>query len=313
MTSPPEETSIVTKIRVLPESKEAFADWQAHLNSAIASFPGFVSLEILSPQDESQSEWMVVLRFHKKENILAWKSSPESKEIMESLKPLVANGDSIRELSSGAFGKQGGVTEVIVTQVDPSKEEAYRTWTAKIHQAEAKFPGFRGVYVQSPSSAQGHHWITLLQFDTPENLDRWLKSPERKEVMRESASMIRDLEQHRVISPYAGWFASVYKGGEAPPAWKQGMIVLMVLFPVVMLELRFLNPRLVSLNPSLGTFIGNTISVGLVTWPLVPLAIYFLAWWLTPDSKKRLSANLWGTLLVLVIYLIEIAVLWKLL
>lgn len=312
MTTATEETSIVTKIRISPESKEGFADWQAYLNSVITTFPGFVSLEIISPQDESQSEWMIVTRFHTAENITAWRASQENKTIMERLKPLVADGDSIREISSGAFGKQGGVTEVIVAQVNPEREEEYKKWTAKIHQVEAKFPGFRGVYVQSPSSVQGHNWITLLQFDTPENLENWLASEERKEVMRESTNIIRTMEEHRVVSPYAGWFASVYKAGEPPPAWKQALIVLAVLYPVVMLELKYLTPLTATLSPAVGMFIGNVISVGLLTWPLVPIAIYFLSWWLTPNSQKRLSIHILGTLILILLYLLEIYLLSKL-
>ncbi|MBN9376886.1 MAG: hypothetical protein J0H93_00770 [Chlamydiales bacterium] len=53
---------------------------------------------------------------------------------------------------------------------------------AKIHEAEARFPGFKGVYVKPPRETQGKTWITLLQFDTPENLDLWLHSAERADL-----------------------------------------------------------------------------------------------------------------------------------
>ncbi len=205
----------------------------------------------------------------------------------------------------------GSVTEVIVTQVSPDKEEAFQKWAAKIHHAEAKFPGFRGVYVQSPRQSKGHSWITLLQFDSTANLDRWLDSSERQEVLKESSDFITSLESHRMVSPYAGWFASIAQTGEIPSVWKQTMIVLLVLFPIVMFELKYLMPWIEGLNSSVGTFIGNAISVTLISFPMMPIAIVFLGWWLAPAGKNRLQKTILGTIMVLGLYLIEIVLFWR--
>jgi uncharacterized protein len=124
--------------------------------------------------------------------------------------------------------------------------------------------------------------------------------------------LISSIESHRIYSPFAGWFKSLQEtAGELPAAWKQTMIVLLVLYPIVMLELKYLNPFLTGLNPSLGMFIGNAISASLVSWPLVPIAIYFLKWWLVPKDPHRLRDTLLGTVVVLVLYIIEVAVFWK--
>lgn len=315
MTSALENTCIVTKIRIRPEAKISFVDWQAKFNAAIAAFQGFVSLEILSPTDATQLEWTFVERLCDPQVLSAWRKSEIRRGLFKELTSLLPNDASggIREVQSDAFDQHGCVTEVFVTEVSPDKEVSYRQWIAKIHQVEAKFPGFRGVYVQSPSQGQGKNWITLLQFDTPENLDRWLSSPERREVLEESNPLVAALESHRVISPYAGWFSSITKEGRAAPSvWKQTMIILLVLFPIVMLEFKFLNPHTAGLNLSLATFIGNAISVSLVSWPMMPIAIWFLGWWLSPDEDKRQRANIVGTFVVLALYLIEIIVFWNL-
>jgi antibiotic biosynthesis monooxygenase (ABM) superfamily enzyme len=94
--------------------------------------------------------------------------------------------------------------------------------------------------------------------------------------------------------------------------WKTAALVLLTLFPVIMLELRFLNPHLASLNPAVATFIGNAISVGLTTWPLMPLAIVGFHAWLFPEGYPRWVA--WAMPFILVLcYLLEIAVFWHLL
>lgn len=203
---------------------------------------------------------------------------------------------------------QGGVTEVFVTEVDESHEALYREWIHKIHEAEVRFPGFKGMYVQAPHGKE-RAWITFLHFDTAENLDRWINSNERKAILAEASTMIRTLERHRLASPFGGWFKTLASKG--PPAWKQGLIVLLVLYPIVMLEIKYLNPHLVDLNKALGVFIGNFISVALVTWPLVPLAIYFFKDWLAPSEENPKKANFLGTLVILALFALEILLFWK--
>lgn len=309
-----EEMCVVTHIQLKEGSENSFADWQAKLHAVIVGFPGFLSMEILSPTDTLKPSWVIVQRFCSAQEADAWRVSSMHTELMDELRSHLAIGpNSFQEVESSAFKEQSHVTEVFVTQVNPTKAKLFQAWMAKIHQIEAKFPGFKGVYVQAPRSGQGSNWITLLQFDTPKNLDHWLASPERQKILLESQSLIDSLDSHRVMSPYAGWFTSVSKWGEGPPVWKQTMMVLLVLFPIVMLELKFLSPLIAGLNFSLATFVGNAISVTLVSWPLMPIAIRFLGWWLTPTAHKRIQVEVAGTLVMIALYCLEIGILWNLL
>lgn len=305
-----EQTILTTSVCIDPTKKDAFADWQARLNSSIIAIPYFVSLEITTPSPQ-ESFWLIVQRFQTASALRLWRSSQEYIALMEALQAFTGDsGVAIRNMTSSAADAKSAVAEVFITRVCPDKILAYRNWTAKIHQIEAKFPGFRGVHVQSPGPGQ-ENWVTLLQFDTPEHLDSWLTSEERKEALKESAELISAFENHRVISPYSGWFAPFLKeAGELPSAWKQAMIVLLVLFPIVMLEFKFLSPYTSHLNPALGTFVGNAISVALLTWPLVPLAIVGLKWWLLPTGVHARYKGVVGTLVVLLLYLLEIAIFW---
>jgi uncharacterized protein len=301
------EETIVSNIYMPEKSQPDFIDWQSKLHGIMASFPGFVSLEISSSSD---SYWRIVQRFQSVESVNRWRNSKERTKLLDELKSL-SNDIRIVDEGSDAF-KQGGVTEVFVTEVIPEKEIIFKKWLAKIHNLEARFPGFRGLFVQAPTE-KSRYWLTFLQFDSAKNLDHWLASDERQLALEESKELIKHLESHRLISPYAGWFASIAKETGTPPsAWKQTMVVLLVLFPIVMLEIRYLNPWLTSFNISLATFIGNAISVSLVSWPLVPLAIRFLRFWLVPQPEKKREATLYGTALVLLLYALSIAIFWKL-
>lgn len=302
-----DNTIISLYVHVAQAMKPHFVAWQAKLNAEIAMHPGFVSLEISSPQSNLDDEWGIIQRFSDSESASLWRYSTQYLECKRVLQG-IALDKRIEEKIEAESRFQGAVTEVFITQVSPEKQSAYREWIAKIHQAEASFPGFRGVYVQAPTDGQGSNWITLLQFDTPENLDRWLVSKERKAVLDESAPLITAIENHRMISPYGGWFASLAKSGIVPPVWKQTMLVLLVLYPIVMLELKYLMPRLQGYNNAVATFIGNALSVTLISWPMMPIAIFSLGFWLILPQRHKTQLNILGFVLVVLLYLLEIII-----
>ncbi|WP_228840652.1 antibiotic biosynthesis monooxygenase [Candidatus Protochlamydia phocaeensis] len=307
-------TMLLLNMHVHPQALAEFTAWLAKLNTLITASPGFISLEVLSPKEKGEL-WTVVQRFCDAESLSVWRSSKDYEELIAAVRELLADErlDAVQEKVVQAADLQGGVTEVFVTQISPDQEDAFRKWVAKIHQVEAQFPGFRGMYIQSPRQIKGQNWVTFLQFDTTENLDRWLSSQERQAILEESKGFISLLESHRVISPYAGWFSSLVSTEGLPPVWKQTCVVLLVLFPIVMLELKFLSPLTRSLNSSVATFIGNAISVALISWPFMPIAIGFLGWWLSPKQGKQRSVSLMGTLVILILYMCEILLFWNLL
>lgn len=304
-----DKSYIITKARVPPEASTAFGEWQAAFNAEITTFPLFESLEISLSPNSLNEEWNVVQRFFDRGALIVWRDSEVRVKLVHDLEELIGK-QNVSEEETDACNSQTNITEIFVTQVSPENVDAFKNWTAKMHSAEAQFPGFRGVYLQSPKHSKSGNWISLLQFDTQLNLDKWLTSPERQILLEEAGPLVTSFESHRVISPYSGWFSSFAPTGESPPAWKQSMIVLLALYPIVMLEKIFLNPELISLQPAVAMFIGNSLSVALLTWPMVPLCIYFLQWWLKPLPHKRMLINGLGTGLILLLYIIQVVVFW---
>lgn len=297
-----DEMILTLKASPLSGCEEAFLDWKKRLNATAASSPGFVSIEI-SRSSPNADEWVVTQRFSDINTLKKWQESEQCLGLMDELNSITER-ESLRCSTSKRGQGDNGVTEVIVTRVNPGKEREFRNWIASIHEVEAQFPGFRSAYVQSPAEGEIGTWITLLQFDTNEHLDHWLQSGERKELLKEMKTLVETLEQHRVISPYGGWFAPIAEEGGAPPNWKQAMVVLLVLFPIVVLEIKFLSPHTAGLGVSLSTFVGNAISIALVTWAMMPLAISGLGWWLKNSCPPLKSAL--GILLVFLLYAAEI-------
>lgn len=291
------------------DAKPRFVNWQTQFASSIVGCEGFVSLEFLTKPDAADA-WMIVQRFYNTRSAETWKHSLKYKGLIDQLLPLLSPKGLSEKIENEAEMKSG-ITEVIITDVQPNFERAFREWSAKIHEIEAKFEGFRGVYIQSPQEKGGKHWITLLQFDTATHLDQWLTSKERQEILKQGEPLITSLETNRIASPFAGWFSSIAKSSDLPSVWQQTMIVLLILFPIVMLELKYLVPLTAGLNSSLGTFIGNSISVTLIAYPFMPLVLPLLNWWLFPNRKYSAFMTFFGTLFVLFLYFVEIALFWN--
>jgi len=204
-----------------------------------------------------------------------------------------------------------GGTEVIVTQIKPGSEAAYRAFADRFIKAQAAFPGYLGSFIQPPLTV-GAGWTTVLRFDTGDHLDAWMASPERAALIRESEDLVLGFHAQRIDASFPGWVPADPATGKAPSKWKTAALVLLTLFPVVMLELRFLNPLLSSLHPALATFVGNGLSVAVTTWPLMPLAIVAFRPWLFPEGQPRGRVPaMWSVLIAC--YAIEIAALWRLL
>ena len=58
-------------------------------------------------------------------------------------------------------------------------------WQDRLRLAESKFPGFRGTELFRPVEGVQEEWTALYRYDTADDLDRWLVSDERKQLLAE--------------------------------------------------------------------------------------------------------------------------------
>jgi antibiotic biosynthesis monooxygenase (ABM) superfamily enzyme len=308
-----EASTLLLCARVLPGREAEFAQWHVRGQSAVLASQGALSVEFWPPAPPDQLETVVVNRFASVDALQQWRRGDRNRELIAEAAPLVEGGLVMQLVGQAAveYSVRHGVTMVMVTEIKPGKEAAYRAWADRIQKLQATFPGYIGSFVQPPQYKECG-WTTVLRFDSAANLDRWIKSKERAAMVKESEDLVADFHAQRVDTSFPGWVANDPTTGKPPNLWKTAGLVLLTLFPVIMLELRFLNPHLATLNPAVRTFIGNAISVAVTTWPLMPLAIWGFHAWLFPENKPRWLVLTMPIVLVLC-YVIEIAVLWHLL
>lgn len=304
-------STYVVKIQTIPNMTANFLNWQSKFRSQISQASGFSSLEIQTPFPAQSNTWLLSLRFASKKYLDSWLKSSQYTTLLNDLisENIVTNQHSISEENSSTASNSSGVTEIYVTLVDKTKLMEFHEWREKIHKIESTFPGFQKVFVQAPDPGKTEGaWITLLQFDRLDNLENWLSSPQRKAMLKESEGFVNHKETHQLLSSFGGWF------NESPlpitPRWKQTMLILVVLYPIVMTQYLYLADHLTFLGPSLKTFVENVICVSLLSWPLLPMVIYILKWWL--ELKSDFAKNLLGCGILLLAYAIEIMIFFKL-
>ena len=294
------------------ESGDAFKLWHTRWQTAALAAPGALSFEFWPPGPD-QDESVGVTRFETTEALRAWRNSQPHAQLVADVKPLI-EGELLMELSGQAAAEyymQQSATEVVVTDIKPGKEDAYRAWADRIQKVQETFPGYLGSFVQPPHQKE-RGWTTVLRFDSPANLDNWLDSEPRAALIKDGADLIQGFHAQRVDTSFPGWAPLNPATGKPPNMWKTASLVLLTLFPVVMLEIKFLSPLTGKLNPALGTFIGNAISVALTTWPLMPLAIAAFKGWIFPEDSPRWLVLAFPAI-VASCYALEIIILWRLL
>lgn len=312
MSSP---ATLLATAKIRPGSESAFVQWQTRLMGRIAKFPEFVGTDVLPPPPERPRDaWTLILNFASEEALAAWQQSPERAAAIAEVAPLL-DGGNLGEMISQDRGKAPNavVTEVIFSKVKTGMADRYREWAARIQTAQARYPGYRGMYLQPPAG-DGGHWTSILRYDSTEHLEAWMNAPERKVLLEETAEFIESEELMRLQTSFPGWVPLDPLTGDPPPNWKAALLVLLGLFPIVMLEMKFLGIFLDPLgvkNASLATFIGNSISVALTSFAAMPLFVRWFGWWLFPKGDKR-AQTAKGVAILCGLFAVEVLVLWNL-
>lgn len=309
-----DDTVQLTKLSVKSSDVGEHIDWLTRLMMVGVGSGSVLSAEIIPSNTPDENEWTLVQRFHDHHLLAEWRESSDRQKLLKELAPKVeANQVALNESVTSTYGTVGSVAVAIVTEVKTGLEAPYREFEKQFQSAQAKRRGYRGVYLQPPTKKTPNVWTTLIRFDSPDALDEWFVSEERKKLLTLAEPVVNSTEFQSVTGSFPGWFPAQEKGQQGPPNWKTAMLILLGLYPIVMLEIRFLNPQLHSLNSAVANFIGNSISVALTTWVTMPLLIKAFTPWLFPKKDTPAWVGPGSLALLIAFFAIEIALLWRLL
>lgn len=193
--------------------------------------------------------------------------------------------------------------------VADGREQDFRQTEADLFQLSRTFPGYEGATLLRPARPGGQ-WLSILRFRTDRQLQAWMASDERRRALPElRAHLTKDFEIITRSTPF-GSIMRVQDGRtRVTPSWKTAMLVLLALYPTVMSLSRFLGPELSDLGaaPWLAMWLSQIVSVGLLTWVLMPTVTGWFRWWLDPVDGAGLRVSLIGAGVIVVGYALTLA------
>ncbi|HYZ31338.1 MAG TPA: antibiotic biosynthesis monooxygenase [Crenalkalicoccus sp.] len=297
--------TIVTQTQVREGRTEEFAAWQERIGQAVAEFPGFIGQTVMRPCPPAQVDWVILQKFDGVPSAMAWLRSGQRRRLLEQVWPLLVGPDDVHIVRDGEAGVLPAPASIVfATRIRQGCEDAYRRWERKIAAAQANAAGFQGYRFEPPVPGVQEDWLAILRFDSQENLDAWLRSPARQALLEEAKVFTEEVRARPVRTGFDQWFPTV-AGRQGVPVWKQNMLVLLMLYPVVFLfgmivQVPILQGR-AGLPFWLALFLGNVASVTLLSG-LVPWTSRRFGWWLRPGDGRLQRADLAGAVLVASLY-----------
>jgi antibiotic biosynthesis monooxygenase (ABM) superfamily enzyme len=297
--------TIVTQTRVRAGGDAAFARWQDEMGRVVAAQPGFRGQTVLPPSPPEQADWVILQRFSSAADAKAWLNAPDRLRRVDEIAPLLLGRDDVHLVPEGeAPGAPAPVSIVISTRIRAGQEEDYRRWERRMAALQAKAPGFQGYRFEPPIPGVQEVWLSILRFDSDAHLQAWLASPERQRMLAEAEPLTEGFHARTVRTGFDQWFPGGQDDASKPAAWKQNMLVLLLLYPVVFLfGLLVHGPLLIGaagLPFAVALFIGNVVSVLLLSY-LVPWAGRGFGWWLRP-RRLAMATDLAGAAAVIALY-----------
>jgi uncharacterized protein len=258
---------------------------QTAITEAARRFPGFVGTEVLCPIAGLQDEWVAIFRLESNEAMKRWLNSPERAQLATRIEACLSEPSHMLLLASDD-NAEPPVAMVFTHRIARDKVGAYLAWRRKAIGAQAHYPGYLATEFFEPRGTFQSEWVDIVRYDNVDDLNRWMASKERAALLEELQPIVESMHAHP-LTGLEGWFAlnrgvGTTVGG--PPPWKQALAVLLALYPTVMV-LNFLNPLWHNLPFADQMLIGNFLSVGLLTYLVMPKVSQFLNFWLAAPVR----------------------------
>ncbi len=181
------------------------------------------------------------------------------------------------------------VTTIFAREVRAGFEAQYEDWLAGISRTSSRFTGSQGTTILRPAEGRDEY-IAITHFDSAENLELWLRSPERESWLAKLQSIDVCREEVMSLAGMERWFTLPDRGAtRLPPRYKTATLVFLGLYPLVLLLDLVLSPVLVGLPGPLQVLVSLVVSVALMVWIVLPWLTRLFSGWLHPRPESRPS------------------------
>jgi uncharacterized protein len=196
------------------------------------------------------------------------------------------------------------VTEHIVPK---GQDFAFKMWHMRLVNLARQGAGFIRADLCPPLRCKDPvvKWYTIMHFDSPEHLNSWIESNERKSLVAAGQQIFQAYRFKSFTTGLEGWF-SAHAGrfeqtGLGPPRWKQILTVVLGLYPIVMLQSKIflMLGILAAWPPAIAMLLNNFITSLILSLVVMPWVSRRLRFWLQPAYWPPTKHNdLRGALIV---------------
>ena len=165
----------------------------------------------------------------------------------------------------------GVVTLLVRHRIKHGQEQAYETWLRQIIAKARSYPGHLGIDVVRGHSGGLGLFTCVLRFASTEQLQHWLDSADRRELVQQAQHLLADGDQTEINADREFWFTPQDAAAPTPPPrWKQACVTFLVILPLSFLVPQLWKPVFAQL-PWLGAYVPATV---LITLSIVLLVVY---------------------------------------
>ncbi len=284
-----------------------FDGWASDVRSAAEVARGFVAFSV-SIDHGAPLDRAVAATFESEDLLHQWLDGATWKRLVRDAAPRgVVRLSSDLVIIEGAVAPTG--VSVVSSSVSDGMEADFQAAHTRLTAAALKFPGYQATAV-FPPGALGK-WTSLILFRTEPQLSAWLRSRQRTEVLPPvRSSLTTDFSVFAKTTPLGTTVRNVNGKTEMTPSWKTAMLLLMVLYPIGMLQSKFVAPVIGALGaqPWLSVWLSQVLSVVLMQWWLMPTVGSWCHRWLDPVDGAGLRISLRGAAVALIVYAVSLTV-----
>ncbi|NBF04882.1 antibiotic biosynthesis monooxygenase [Pseudomonas sp. Fl5BN2] len=183
----------------------------------------------------------------------------------------------------------GVVTLLVRHRIKQGQDQAYETWLRQIIAKARTYPGHLGIDVVRGHSGGLGQFTSVLRFASTEQLQQWLDSADRRELVEQARHLLADGDQTEINADREFWFTPQEVGAPTPPPrWKQACVTFLVILPLTFLVPQLWKPLFAQL-PWLGGYVQANVLITLsivllVVYVFMPRVTRLFRRWLQPHS-----------------------------
>eukprot|EP00441_Pelagodinium_beii_P021655 CAMPEP_0197658640 /NCGR_PEP_ID=MMETSP1338-20131121/45355_1 /TAXON_ID=43686 ORGANISM="Pelagodinium beii, Strain RCC1491" /NCGR_SAMPLE_ID=MMETSP1338 /ASSEMBLY_ACC=CAM_ASM_000754 /LENGTH=211 /DNA_ID=CAMNT_0043235261 /DNA_START=257 /DNA_END=892 /DNA_ORIENTATION=+ len=202
-------------------------------------------------------------------------------------------------------------TLIFTKEVNLEETYIYEIWQRKIDALLREQPGFLSLGITGSKSNEGFKTI-MITFDTRDSADGWLANPKRAELLEEAVEYHRLVADAEFTIDVCSWGMCPPNAAPQPPKWQSSLLVLSAIYPTANFNAIFVMPLLqrLPLHSAVHGLLLSCITVSMMTWLVMPLAVKVAARYLFPKqhaARRVLSLSLYASWLALVMAMISCA------